>query len=122
MDEMTTQELGRWGEEFAAQHLTAAGLTILDRNWRCSAGELDIVAQTAEGIVVFVEVKTRSGTGYGEPVEAVNCKKADTLRRLAWLWLSARRPAGAHELRFDVIGIVRRPTGAPVMTHLRGVF
>lgn len=114
--------LGRYGEQVAADHLLAAGMVLLDRNWRCREGELDLVARDVDGTVVFVEVKTRSGTGFGEPSEAVGRVKAAKVRAVALRWLAQGRPAGAGELRFDVISIVRRRGSAPVVTHLRGAF
>lgn len=117
-----TAALGRWGEDLAARHLTAAGMQVLDRNWRCPQGELDLVARDRDGTVVFVEVKTRSGTGFGVPAEAVGRVKARRLRVLACRWLlEHRQPAGA-ELRFDVVGIVRLPGQVPELTHLRSAF
>jgi len=114
--------LGRYGEQVAADHLVAAGMVLLDRNWRCREGELDLVARDVDGTVVFVEVKTRSGTGFGEPSEAVGRVKAARVRALALRWLAQGRPAGAGELRFDVVSIVRRRGSGPVITHLRGAF
>lgn len=117
-----TAALGRWGEDLAARHLTAVGMQVLDRNWRCPQGELDLVARDRDGTVVFVEVKTRSGTGFGVPAEAVGRVKARRLRVLACRWLlEHRQPAGA-ELRFDVVGIVRLPGQVPELTHLRSAF
>lgn len=120
--ETATQALGRYGEELAAQHLTAAGMVVLARNWRCAQGELDLVARDVDGTVVFVEVKTRAGTGFGEPAEAVGRVKARRLRILACRWLTENRQAGPSELRFDVVGIVRRRGEQPRLTHLRGAF
>lgn len=74
--ETATQALGRYGEQLAEQHLTAAGMVVLARNWRCPQGELDLVVRDVDGTVVFVEVKTRAGTGFGEPAEAVGRVKA----------------------------------------------
>lgn len=122
MDETPTQALGRWGEDLAAQHCEAAGMTVLHRNWRCPVGELDIIAREKDATVVFVEVKTRSGVGYGEPIEAVSRRKSLKLRQLAIAYLAQDRPSGSSELRFDVIGIVRRPGLPPIVTHLRGAF
>lgn len=116
-----TAALGRWGEELALAHLTAAGMQVLDRNWRCAEGELDAVAREVDGTVVFVEVKTRAGTGFGLPAEAVGPVKQRKLRVLASRWL-AEHPTGRSGLRFDVVGIVRRPGEEPVVTHLRGAF
>ena len=117
-----TSALGCYGEDLAAEHLLAAGMVVLDRNWRCREGELDLVAREPDGTIVFVEVKTRSGTGFGEPAEAVGRRKAAKVRAVACRWLAERRPPGSAELRFDVVGVVRRRGCAPVLTHLRAAF
>jgi putative endonuclease len=122
METSPTVALGQWGEDLAAAHLTALGMQVLARNWRCDLGELDLVARDVDGTVVFVEVKTRAGTGFGEPAEAVGRVKARRLRTLACRWLLDHRPPGATELRFDVVGIVRRRGEEPVLTHLRAAF
>lgn len=114
--------LGRWGEDLAARHLEAMGARVLARNWRCAQGELDIVALEPDGTLVFCEVKTRSGTGYGSPGEAVGAVKARRLRVLAGQWLVTGRPPGVHELRFDVVSVVRGRTGPPRVVHLRAAF
>ena len=114
--------LGRWGEDLAAAHLEAAGMTVVDRNWRCREGELDLVVVDRDGTVVFVEVKTRSGTAYGAPAEAVSLRKARRIRGLACRWLEEHRPPGAVDLRFDVLAVVRRRGSAPEVVHLRGAF
>lgn len=111
--------LGRWGEDFAAQHVRAAGWQVLARNWRCREGELDLVAREPDGTVVFVEVKTRRTAAFGEPAEAVSPVKARRLRLLAARWLHDN-PCGGAQLRFDVVSIVRVPGQAPLMRHLRG--
>ena len=113
--------LGKWGEDLAAEYLEAQGYELLARNWRCREGELDIVAR-AGGALVFVEVKTRSGTAFGEPAEAVTRLKARRLHVLAARWLAAGRPPGWHDLRFDVISVVRRNGLAPEVLHLQGAF
>ena len=116
--------VGRYGEDVAARHLAAAGLTILERNWRCAEGELDIVAREG-GALVVCEVKTRSSSTYGGPFEAVTPAKAARLRRLAARWL--REHAGAvpggpvAEIRVDVVGVSRQPRGAARVEHRRGV-
>lgn len=114
--------LGRWGEDLAAEHLVATGARVLARNWRCRQGELDIVALEPGGTVVFCEVKTRSGTGFGEPAEAVGPVKARRIRAVACQWLTEHRPPGAGELRFDVVSVVRSRGTAPRVVHLRGAF
>ena len=116
----TTSELGSRGEAIAATYLTDAGLRVLDRNWRCRDGELDIVARDGAAIV-FCEVKTRRATGFGHPVEAVPEVKRRRLRTLAQRWLAAH-DEHAPDLRFDVVGVLVRPTGPAVVTHLRGAF
>jgi putative endonuclease len=115
-----TRAVGAYGERLAARHLTDNGLVILDRNWRCPLGELDIVARDGD-VVVFCEVKTRRGAGFGEPVDAVVPAKARRLRRLAAEWLGA---AGvrAEEVRFDVVSVLVPRRGAAEVEHLRGVF
>lgn len=83
--------LGRYGEEVAARRLTEGGLRILERNWRCPDGELDIVALDGDTIAVC-EVKTRSERGFQQPSEGIDETKADRLRRLAERWLAERWP------------------------------
>lgn len=117
-----TLALGQWGEDLAAAHLTSLGMQLLARNWRCDLGELDLVARDVDGTVVFVEVKTRAGTGFGSPAEAVGQVKARKLRTLACRWLLEHRPPGATELRFDVVGIVRERGQEPSLLHLRAAF
>jgi len=83
------QKLGRWGEQLAAQRLGAKGYVILDRNWRCRRGEIDLVAKD-EDILVFVEVKTRRGREYGAPEEAVTRSKAKRLLELGQRYMLER--------------------------------
>jgi putative endonuclease len=112
--------VGAYGERLAAGHLTAAGLVILDRNWRCRYGEIDIVARDGDA-VVFCEVKTRRGVGFGLPADAVVPAKVRRLRRLAAEWL-ATTGAQSTEVRFDVVAVLAQPRGAAQVEHLRGVF
>ena len=117
---MPTKPLGDHGERIAAAYLTSAGLRLLDRNWRCREGELDIVARDGDALV-FCEVKTRRGVGYGHPVEAVTSAKQRRLRTLAHRWLAAH-DEHAPDLRFDVVGVLLRGEGPAVVTHLPGAF
>jgi putative endonuclease len=112
--------LGAHGERLATDHLTARGMVVLDRNWRCAAGEIDAVLRDGDALV-FVEVKTRRGTRFGEPVEAVGPAKAARLRRLAAHWLD-RSGLRAREVRFDVVGVLLPPGGPVTVTHVRGAF
>jgi putative endonuclease len=112
--------VGRYGERVAARHLEAAGLRVLATNWRCAAGELDIVASEGD-VLVFCEVKTRSSTEFGLPAEAVGLVKARRVRALARQWL-LDHPGWQGELRFDVVSVLRRRRGAALVEHLRGAF
>jgi putative endonuclease len=111
--------LGRYGEEVVARHLASAGLVILDRNWRCAAGEIDIVAADGDALVIC-EVKTRRRTTCGGPLEAVTATKVRRLRSLALHWLASR---GMHpaQVRFDVVGVLQPERGKAVVTHVKGV-
>ncbi|MFS0867295.1 YraN family protein [Microbacterium sp. 179-B 1A2 NHS] len=111
-------DLGRAGEQRAAQHLAAAGYELLDRNWRCAQGELDIVA-ASRGDLVVVEVKTRRTEWFGHPFEAVSARKRDRLWRLGCAWIVAHPGAAARRrLRLDVIGITGPDPATAVLEHL----
>ncbi len=111
--------VGRYGEDVAARFLQDAGWQVLDRNWRGRDGELDLVARDGSALVV-VEVKTRRGTGYGHPAEAVTACKVARLRRLTAQWVAAHdvRPAS---IRIDVIAVLVPRSGAAQVEHLVGV-
>jgi len=111
--------LGAMGESLACDHLTEIGYTIIDRNWRCEFGEIDIVARR-ESTLIVCEVKTRSSLRHGDPVAAVSARKVRRLRRLALCWLDAHTIYAPH-IRIDVIGILRHPDGSTVLRHLPGV-
>ncbi|MET0473555.1 MAG: YraN family protein [Mycobacterium sp.] len=114
-------QIGAFGEQLAVNHLVASGLTVVDRNWRCRYGELDVVAvDAAAQMVVFVEVKTRTTDLFGGVAQAVTPQKVRRLRRLAGLWLAGQDARWAH-IRIDVVGvrIGRGPT--PEITHVQGV-
>ena len=113
-------DVGRFGEDRAAVHLTEAGYTVLDRNWRCAQGEIDLIA-AKDGVVVFVEVKTRSGTGFGHPFEAITVAKLARLRRLAGAWCE-QSMVRAMRIRIDAIAVINRPGREPMVEHLEGVF
>jgi putative endonuclease len=114
----TKDQLGKDGEDFAVRHLIGAGFDIVTRNWRCDAGEIDIVASDGTDVVI-VEVKTRSSTDYGIPAEAVTWQKAAKLRELAVRWL--REHPTPRPVRFDVISIVMPRNGRTQLQHYRGV-
>jgi putative endonuclease len=133
------QALGRYGEEVAVRRLGQDGLRVLERNWRCAQGELDIVALDGDTVAVC-EVKTRSERGFQRPEEALGPVRAERLRRLAERWLAERWPehfvrlAGAAAapppdpvplptggVRIDLVCVVSRARGAARVEHLRGV-
>ncbi len=121
MTTLTRAELGALGECLAAEHLAALGFRIVERNWRCRYGELDIIAAGDRSkTIVFVEVKTRTGTAYGTPAEAVTPQKVARLRRLAGLWL-AGQDMRWNAVRIDVIGVRFGRRRDPELLHLRGV-
>ncbi|MFJ8538473.1 YraN family protein [Streptomyces sp. NPDC093591] len=113
--------LGRYGEELAARRLVEAGMTVLQRNWRCGrTGEIDIVARDGD-VVVVCEVKTRRTSGYEHPMAAVTPEKAQRLRGLAERWIHAHGGVPPGGVRIDLVGIVLPDRGAPVVEHARGV-
>lgn len=98
------RELGLSGEAAAAAWYETNGYQVVDRNWRCREGELDLVLRRAR-TVVFCEVKTRSSLAFGAPVEAVTHAKRQRLRHLAAKWLEeSAKPA--REIRFDVASVM----------------
>jgi putative endonuclease len=111
--------LGRHGEQAAVAYLSRAGLRILDRNWRCADGEIDIVAADGRSLVIC-EVKTRSDTRYGTPIEAVSRRKHARLRRLAIRWVVSQGLL-FDEIRIDLVGVLRSASGELTIEHVRGV-
>ncbi|MEU9185004.1 YraN family protein [Streptomyces sp. NPDC048484] len=113
--------LGKYGEDLAARRLVEAGMTILKRNWRAGrTGEIDIVAQDGDALVVC-EVKTRRTGSFEHPMAAVTPVKAQRLRGLAERWLQEHGGAPPGGVRIDVVGVVLPDRGAPVVEHVRGV-
>jgi putative endonuclease len=112
-------QLGMDGEQVAADFLQAAGMEILTRNWRCSEGEIDIVALAGAALVIC-EVKTRSSVKYGTPLEAVSRQKARRLRRLAVRW-ALEGSVMYQEIRIDVIGVLRTASGEYEIEHVPGI-
>ncbi len=115
------RELGRRGEDLAAAYLTDLGLVVLQRNWRCREGELDIISTDGLGKVYFCEVKTRSGEGYGLPAESVTRGKRRRIRRLATVWLSTHLNSW-RPTQFDVISVIWPRGGEPTLSYLPGAF
>ena len=113
--------LGRYGEALAVRYLREQGMEVLDRNWRCEHGEVDVVALDGDCLVIC-EVKTRRSSGFGQPVEAVTFAKAMRLRRLAAAYLKGN-DGGARvtQVRVDVVGILCLPGRPAVVRHVVGV-
>ncbi|MEB7505134.1 YraN family protein [Arthrobacter koreensis] len=112
--------LGQTGEELAARYLTTAGYHVLERNWRCRQGEIDLVARDGSTLVI-AEVKTRSSLDYGHPFEAVSAAKLSRLYLLAAAW--TREHAEGHvSWRVDAVSVLL-PGGdrPPVIEHLKGI-
>jgi len=112
--------VGRYGERVAARHVEARGLEVLERNWRGTGGELDLVARDGDALVA-IEVKTRRGTAFGHPAEAVTPAKLSRIRRLTGQWLAEHRDVRCREIRVDVVAVVLPRSGAARVEHLVGV-
>lgn len=117
------QALGRRGEDLAAEYLAGLGYRVVDRNWRCRSGEIDLIArveQEGRSKIVFCEVKTRSGLGYGDPLESITFAKARRLRLLAGQWLADHGEHADH-VRIDAVGVLIRPGAQPEINHVQGI-
>jgi putative endonuclease len=119
-DARAKDALGRRGEQVAADYFAGAGLEVVDRNWRCPQGEIDLVVREGDELV-FVEVKTRSGLGYGHPLEAITAQKLARLRRLAGAWCEAH-PGHVDRIRIDAVAVIAPRSGGVQLEHLRRVF
>jgi putative endonuclease len=115
----TKNTVGRYGEDLAARYLSTHGFVVLERNWRCESGEIDIVAREGDTLVIC-EVKTRRGLNYGTPLESITYRKLATLRKLSGRWLQTHqlRPAG---IRIDIISVLFDHNTPPTVDHVRGV-
>ncbi|MBM0124877.1 YraN family protein [Pimelobacter simplex] len=120
---MTTAQarraIGAYGEDVAVRHLTGLGMVLLERNWRCADGEVDVLLRDGATLVVC-EVKTRTSLVAGTPHEAISAAKLDRLRRLGERWVLERgiRPDG---IRVDLVAVLRPPRGPAVVDHVRGL-
>lgn len=111
--------LGEYGERLAARHLVEQGMVVLDRNWRCDEGEIDLVLRDGH-VLVICEVKTRTSLACGSPHEAVTTEKIERLKRLAARWAEAHdvRPP---ETRIDLVAVHRPRRGPSVVEHVAGL-
>ncbi len=113
------KSLGSFGERVAVQRLVESGMVLLDRNWRCDLGEVDLVLRDGE-VLVFCEVKTRTSVAYGHPLEAVTPAKGARLRELAARWLE-EHDLVVHHVRVDLVGVLLARHGAAEVEHVRAV-
>jgi putative endonuclease len=111
--------LGAYGETVAARHLVEQGMAVLDRNWRCDEGELDLVLREGD-VLVVCEVKTRTSLEHGSPHEAVTPEKLSRLVRLGVRWAEVHdvRP---QEIRIDLVAVLRPRKGQTLVEHVRGM-
>jgi len=111
--------MGRYGEDVAERYLIERGLAVLERNWRCPEGEIDLLLREGTTLVVC-EVKTRYDDAFGTPHQAVTPAKLERLKRLAARWVAERgiRPSGT---RIDLVAIHRPRRGAAVVEYVRGL-
>jgi putative endonuclease len=113
------QVLGKEGERIAEQYLKRKGYKLVERNYRCSAGEVDLIVLDRR-VIVFVEVKTRTGHGFGTPLEAVQPRKQRKMMQAAQFFLSQKK-LHQRDARFDVVGI-SWPRREPVIEHVENAF
>lgn len=113
---MSGKPLGDRGEELAARHLAAGGWMVLNRNFRVGRKEIDLVARRGE-VVAFVEVKTRSGRGFGHPLEAITWKKRREIQQVAQAWID-RHGRDGDTYRFDAVSVLVMGGGAPLVEHV----
>jgi putative endonuclease len=111
--------LGKAGERLAEQYLRKKGYKIVERNYRCTVGELDLIVLD-QRVVVFVEVKTRTGHGFGTPLEAVEFRKQRKMIQAAQFFLAAKG-LQQRDARFDVVG-VSWPGREPIVEHIENAF
>ncbi len=117
---MTLQRrsLGVWGENIAADYLQKKGMQIIERNFRCRLGELDIIARQG-GYLIFIEVRTRSSANCGLPQESITASKIKKVRRLAQAYLAQKSLANVN-IRFDVVAVYC--AGETTVTHIENAF
>ena len=119
---MHNRELGMAGEEVAVAALRESEYVIVDRTWRCKAGEVDVVALSPDRVLAFVEVKTRSNHRHGRPSEAITMKKLGRMRRVMGAWLHEHQAVPTHRgIRLDLISVDWNGRGEPKVKHLRGL-
>jgi putative endonuclease len=114
---MDRNRLGREAEEVAVRYLESQGWTIMGRNVRAGRREVDIIA-TRGGVLAFVEVKCRTGTEFGHPLEAITAAKREEIARVARAWLQGRRLPPGTTVRFDAVSVIWPVGRLPQVCHL----
>ena len=112
--------IGKTGEREVESYLKSRGYRILERNWRIKEGELDLVVEDRDGMIVFVEVKARSSISHGDPLESITQEKAFRIQRLALAWLATHQRLGSR-YRIDVAGILVTRSGEFLLDYREGV-
>lgn len=122
--QLSCRELGTAGERYAEAFLAQHKFRILDRNWRCRIGEIDIICVSdIDDVLAFVEVKTRTSTRFGSGAEAITAAKMRRLRMLAELWLEHHPHAPmTATVRIDVIAVTANGSASPDIEHIRGAW
>lgn len=113
-------KLGETGEQYVSDYLAKNGNQILSRNWRIREGELDIVAIDREGLIIFVEVKTRTSLAFGDPMESINQKKLFRIQKLALAWLATNFRLG-NPYRIDSAGVIISRAGEITLDYRKGI-
>ena len=111
-------ELGKWGEDLAADYLEQKGYTIMERDWKSGRRDIDIIARDGN-IVVFVEVKTRRSSVFGEPEEAIDFHKSQNLQQAINHYVKFKHIR--QPIRFDIISIVGTIGNTPDIRHIQDV-
>ena len=114
------QRTGAFGEEITVRYITDRGDEILDRNWRIREGEIDVISLSTDGVIHFIEVKTRSSLAFGHPFEAITRDKAHRMQRLALGWLATHGCLGC-EFTIDVVAVVIAADGTHQLEYRAGV-
>lgn len=113
-------DTGKRGESIAAAFLERKGWRIAERNWRAGRGEIDLIAWAQERLLVFVEVKTRAGDGFGGPEDAVDARKQDILARTAGAYME--HIDYDWEIRFDIVAVLLRGDKVLEIRHVEDAF
>ena len=112
-------ELGKWGEDCAADYLQRKGYTIIERDWKSGRRDIDIIAADEAGTVVFVEVKTRRSRLFGDPEEAVDYQKLQSLRSAMNHYIKYSHING--DVRLDIITVVGTIGAEPEIDHIKDI-